>query len=195
MNRSRIASRVHFAHHTFHSARWTRSFRSRRCDPPFNSTISMASGFLILDDGRAFAVRWAAHDVFIRAIADELRDSDDEKPLRDWLYSLLPGPEDVEHLGYGPWLRKSDGEVIQRVLDIRELTKDNRTLFHTAAFRAHEKFISGGESIVPHNYSTTFDRLIAMLNSVQSGESPDTITDWREGHVQEPTGNRIGPRL
>lgn len=153
----------------------------------------MASGFLILDDGRAFATGWAAHDVIIRSIADELHNSDEEGPLREWLFSLLPGPDDLEHLGYGPWVRKSDDEVIPRVLDIRELTEDNRKLFHAAAFRAYEKLISGGKSVVPRHYSPTFERLIAVLESIQAGESPDAITDWRDGYVEEPSGNHIGP--
>ena len=153
----------------------------------------MASGFLILDDGRAFSVRWFAHDLFIRAIADELTESDAEKALGEWLYSLLPGPNDIEHIGYGPWVRTTDNQVVSRVFDVRELTKDNRHFFHSAAIRAHHKFTDGDESVIPIDYSTTFDRLIAMLQSFRNGEPPETINDWRDEYTEEPTGKQSGP--
>ena len=153
----------------------------------------MASGFLILDDGRAFSVRWSAHDLFLRAIADELTESDAEKTLADWLYSLLPGPNDIEHIGYGPWVRATDSEVVSRVFDVRELTKENRHFFHEAAIRAYHKFTDGDGSVVPTDYSTTFDRLIAMLQSIHNGEPPDAINDWLNGYTEEPTGKRSGP--
>jgi hypothetical protein len=68
----------------------------------------MASGFLVLPDGRCFAPRWSAYDVILRAVADQL-DSSEVSALRSWLIGLLPGPNDEEHVGYGPWYRRSDG--------------------------------------------------------------------------------------
>ena len=63
----------------------------------------MASGFLILADGRCLACRWWAYDAVIKAVAEQLGGSDAALALREWLLSLLPGPDDEQHIGYGPW--------------------------------------------------------------------------------------------
>src|SRR5947209_4793053 len=58
---------------------------------------AMASGFLVLPDGRCFAPRWSAYDATLRAVAAAL-DSREEAALRAWLLGLLPGPDDEEHV-------------------------------------------------------------------------------------------------
>jgi len=99
----------------------------------------MASGFLILSDGRCFARRWSAHDDVLRAVAVELDDR--HSALREWLLSLLPGPNDEEHIGFGPWVRRADQRVIQRYLDLRELTLENQKILQQAMLRAGERAV------------------------------------------------------
>ena len=53
----------------------------------------VASGFLILSDGRCLARNWAAYDAVLRAVAEQL---DATLELRAWLLLLLPGPDDEE---------------------------------------------------------------------------------------------------
>jgi hypothetical protein len=57
----------------------------------------MASGFIVLSDGRCFARGWSAYDEVLRAVAAELHGE-----FQEWLVSLVPNTEDEEHLGYGP---------------------------------------------------------------------------------------------
>ena len=51
------------------------------------------------------------YDGVLRAVAEELDNSPAARVLREWLLSLLPGPSDTEHLGYGPWIRTADQQV------------------------------------------------------------------------------------
>lgn len=62
----------------------------------------MASGFLVLSDGRCFARPWSSHDAVLRVIADQLDGSPPASELRDRLLAQIPGPEDEEHVGYAP---------------------------------------------------------------------------------------------
>src|SRR4051812_38955527 len=82
----------------------------------------MASGFLVLSDGRCFARRWSAHDAVLRAVAEHLHGSPQARELRDWLLAQLPGLADEEDIGYGPWFRKADEQLVERFLDLREFT-------------------------------------------------------------------------
>ena len=59
--------------------------------------------FLILADGRCLARRWWAYDAVIRVVAEQLGGSDAALALREWLLSLLPEPDDEQHVGYGQW--------------------------------------------------------------------------------------------
>jgi hypothetical protein len=142
----------------------------------------MASGFIVLADGRCFARRWSAYDDVLRAVAAEL-----EGTLQAWLLSLLPGSEDEEHLGHGPWLRKSDQLIVERFLDIRELTTENQRRFHDAVKRANERITSSKESVLKVCLSDLAD----MVNRADRGETPLSRSDWRT--IKPPQGKRIGP--
>ena len=52
----------------------------------------MASGFLVLPDGRCLSRRGFAHDGVIRAVADQLGPGSVEQNLKKWLAEQLPGP-------------------------------------------------------------------------------------------------------
>jgi hypothetical protein len=52
----------------------------------------MASGFIILPDGRCFAPMWSIYDKVIEAIVNVLSDTSNEKELKTWLISILPAP-------------------------------------------------------------------------------------------------------
>jgi hypothetical protein len=141
----------------------------------------MPSGLIVLPDGRCFAVRWAMHDVVLRAIAAQVA----EAPLRQWLAEQLPGPEDEQELGYGAWLRKSDQTCISRFIDLRLMTKENQLLFCDAVKRAasldHEEDWLNG-------MLTEFAEMVACMDR---GEPPLSKSHWRE--VVPPKGERMGP--
>src|SRR5262245_50678801 len=96
----------------------------------------MASGFLVLPDGRCLARRWSAHDEVLRAIADQLGVEPAARQLKQWLLEQIPGPNDEVELGYGAWFRAADLQVVLRHLDLRQVTLENQRLFCEAAKRA-----------------------------------------------------------
>jgi hypothetical protein len=153
----------------------------------------MASGFMILQDGRCFSVRWSAYDAYLLAIADELVRSPLELKLGDWLRSLVPTEDDLDHLGYGPWLRRADGEVIARVFDLRELAPCDQRLFEIGAQRAFTGLKLGHSSHLPREYLDNFQRLMRMIKYVRQGRPPAELSDWRDGYTEPPTGKRVGP--
>jgi hypothetical protein len=105
----------------------------------------------------------------------------------------MPGPDDLEHLGYGPWLRESDQQIINRYLDLRELTPLNQHLFRVGAQRAYTRFVKKQNSQIPEDCAPSLRRLLTMLKYVQLGRPPDELSDWVKGYTTPPTGNRVGP--
>jgi hypothetical protein len=66
----------------------------------------------------------------LRAIAEQVSAA----PLRQWLLEQLPGPNDVEELGYGAWFRSSDQTIIVRSIDLRLMTAENQRLICDAGW-------------------------------------------------------------
>src|SRR6516162_9076422 len=97
---------------------------------------AMASGFLVLPDGRCLARRWSAYDKVVGAVADQLGEEQAAQQLKQWLLEQLPGPNDEEELGYGAWFRTADQQVVARYIDLRQMTMENQQLFCEAAKRA-----------------------------------------------------------
>jgi len=146
----------------------------------------VASGVLVLPDGRCFAPRWSFYDAALRAIADEL-EAPEVAELRGWLLGLLPGPADEEHVGYGPWYRAADGQLIARTLDLRELTPENQGLICEAAKRA----ASRGGAGHPEWLADCLCKLSDMVTRLERGEPPLSRSDWVE--VVPSEGRKIGP--
>src|SRR5215510_1385886 len=96
----------------------------------------MPSGFLILPDGRCLARRWSAHDGVIRAVAKALIRRDSRDPLAAWLNQQVPGPSDVDELGFGAWLGSSDGSTIVRTIDLRRMKPRHQVQFCQAVLDA-----------------------------------------------------------
>ncbi len=146
----------------------------------------MASGFLVLPDGRCFAARWSAYDVVLRAVADQL-DSSEVSALRSWLIGLLPGPNDEEHVGYSPWYRRADGQLIARTVDLRELVPENQRLFCQAAKAAASRI--GPDA--PEWLAESLSKLSDMVVRYERGELPLSLSDWVE--VVPSEGRHLGP--
>lgn len=145
----------------------------------------MPSGFLVLPDGRCLARKWPAHDAVLRAVADQLDRDPAAEELRRWLFEQRPGPGDDEEIGYGAWVRGSDGRVVVRYLDLRLMTAENQRLFCQAAKRA---------ALVDHDEEwprNCLEDLADMVARHERGEPPLSRSDWRE--VLPPEGGPIGP--
>ena len=151
----------------------------------------MASGFIILQDGRCFAKRWWRYDAVLREVITELNRSRQEQELAIWLRSLLPGPDDVEELGYGAWLRKSDGEIISRHLDIRELTVGNQNRFNQSVLRALSRLKETEHNNLTEDTITCLSLIADMIECAERGEPPLSLSDWV--CVEPPSGKRLGP--
>lgn len=106
--------------------------------------------------------------------------------MRAWLFTQVPSEGDAE-FGYA-FVRASDGEHVQRVLDLRCLTDANRTLFEDAAQRAEP--VEG--PYAPAEFvAKALDRLRLMLDGCERGEPPLSLSDWtREA---PPPEGKIGP--
>jgi hypothetical protein len=141
----------------------------------------MASGFIVLPDGRCFSRRWSAHDVVLRAIAEQVTAC----ALRQWLLEQLPGPNDEEELGHGAWFRNSDQTEIVRFVDLRLMTVENQQLFCDAVKRAASSHHR--EEWIARSLSAFAD----MVARMERGEPPLSKSDWVD--VVPPEGERIGP--
>ena len=142
----------------------------------------MASGFIILQDGRCLAVRQALHDAVLRSVASALPAGGQ---LRAWLDQQLPREGDVE-LGYA--FIRSGGEYVDRTLDFRGLTAENRSLFVSAA-RVCEAV--AGEYAPAADVAACLLRFRAMLDGCERGDPPLALSDWRI--AAPPCESRIGP--
>ncbi len=131
----------------------------------------MPSGFLVLPDGRCFARRWEVYDHVLRAIINEVKSDPSQNELYLWLQTLLPGPGDIEELGYGAWLRAVDQEPIERTLDMRQLAKSDQDAICLAAIRASETQLDPG-------YIESLNDLAAMVRAYRRGEPPLSKSDW-----------------
>jgi hypothetical protein len=155
----------------------------------------MASGFIILKDGRCFSRRWTTHDYVINLVIKELSGSNDKEVIefKNWLLTLLPAEED-EYNGYGGFLRKSTGENIQRRLDLRELTVQNQELFWSALQNTLTKLITNKDAENADKDSLTLLRhLLKMKHLADIGDDPDNLSDWQKGYIEPSSNKRSGP--
>jgi len=143
----------------------------------------MASGFVVLRDGRCLSVVQPIHDAVLRSIVESLPDA---SPFRAWLGTQVPMEDDIE-LGYA-FVRAADGEHVSRTLDTRALTETNRKLFEDGARSALpiESAHASAEYV-----SRALGRLRAMLDLCDQGSPPLELSDWRV--EAPPCDQKIGP--
>lgn len=151
----------------------------------------MASGFLVLADGRCLAVRWLLYDEVLRAVSDELNRSSEAEALREWLHTMLPKSGEEEDIGRGAWVRSADGVVVKRFLDVRGLTPRNQRLFHEAALRAGKRAATEGPREPLDLRHSALVHLLELVERAERGEPALSLSDWRE--VVPPEGRKLGP--
>lgn len=150
----------------------------------------MATGFIILEDGRCFAPQWRCYDFVLREVITVLVNDLNEQELANWLTCLLPGSSDEEEIGIGAWVRKSDGGIISRHFDVRELTKDNQHLFNQAARLALLRVQKASAGKLEDSMGC-LSHLVDMIERAEKGEPPLSMSDWT--CVQPPSGQKAGP--
>lgn len=137
----------------------------------------MASGFVILNDGRCFSVRSAVHDEVLRAILEAM---DEGAPLHRWLAEQLPSDGDAD-LGYA-FVRNTNGEHVTRHVDLRGLTESSRAVFEEAALATERTRAAVDPAML---------RLRRMIECCRAGAPPLELSDWTEEAPPGPA--RIGP--
>lgn len=152
----------------------------------------MASGFIILKDGRCLARRWAIYDYIIEQAFRNLNDDGKEQPFKKWLQTLIPETGDEEN-GYGGFIKKSTGKETQRWLDLRELTEENQNLFWLALQRAITNLITKPDNTDKKEDIELLKLILKMKHLADVGDNPDNLSDWKPGHVEPPTGRQSGP--
>ena len=142
----------------------------------------MASGFIILRDGRCLSVRHAIHDSVLRSIAAAIEDDN----LRAWLTTQVPADGDID-IGYA-FVRAGSGEHVTRELDTRGFTESNRRSFELAVAEAEP--IAGPRARL-EDVAFALKRLREMVRLCDEGRPPLELSDWTI--EARPCEERIGP--
>jgi len=136
------------------------------------------AGFIVLDDGRAYAAaRWAFRAT-VAAIAETLPETGEGKALAEWL--------------------TNDPNVqIYYNVDVRELTPTNREMFLAAieaAFQAQKArgSIGWAEPEFWDGWITRFGDLVKMIECVRRGEPANEFNPQMKDIIPA-TGERSGP--
>jgi hypothetical protein len=130
------------------------------------------AGFIVLADGRAFALNNWATDVVIRTLAAELPAG----AFRAWLLA-----QQSVVVGMG-----------QTSVDVRELAPGNARELLAAIRRVAHGQMRAGDLPPDVDWAAHFGLLADMLDSVERGEPPETLNPHMRD-VIPPTGARSGP--
>ena len=122
----------------------------------------MANGFITLENGQDFVTRWTGYDLILEIAVVELSNHGYIE-LASWLKTRLPDGEDKGDAVF--W--NSAGEMIERSLDLRALTRENRALFWKALTIGNENLFTKGELYSTLNPERLHE-LLQMHDSVQT---------------------------
>ena len=131
--------------------------------------------FIILEDGRAWAVGDGAFDDALEAIASQLPASAEGKSLAIWLVEQKTGDR---------------GMGLGRV-DLRELTPPNRELFKSAAQRFYPQAIVNVGDYNPA-WLELFAVLLKLIKLADKREDPRLYNPHMDA-LCPPTGAKVGP--
>ena len=150
----------------------------------------MASGFWYLEDGRCLARRmsWMAH--LLEIITNEMKNIKGAELFYEYLKPFVPDQDD-ESNGYGGFIRKSTGENVMMVLDLREFTPENRAYFWQAAQQTMQKLILQGEAQQEGDVFL-LRLLLDMHKRINKGEAPEMLSDTGK-HIEPYSGIKAGP--
>lgn len=150
----------------------------------------MASGFIILKDGRCFGRRWTGYDEILKIAIKELYLLENGKDLAKWLETQIPDLDDESgECGWG-FYKTSTAESINRHLDIRSFTLVNQELFIKSIFHGRSKLLEFEDEYSPLNIDF-FEIFYKMVLMTENGEPPLDFSDW--GTIQ-PCNKTNGPR-
>lgn len=129
----------------------------------------MASGFIVLEDGRTFARNSGVFDGILENAIDVMdAELEEEKILKKWLKALLVKEEDID-MGWG-FVRDIDGKTIARVIDFRGMSKVYCEILKKTI--KHKKFIQDAQEFFYKEFYESVVDLIAMISLTEEGEDP-----------------------
>ena len=139
------------------------------------------AGFIVLNDGRAWAAANWAYDAAVRSIARALRSGSEANALGAW---LLDQTCETQGAGLGH-------------IDIRELTPKNQSMLVAAIRRAVADHSEPAKTDFADAdiYPAWLDRfavLVPMIESLERGEPPMALNPHMDD-VIPATGRRSGP--
>ena len=147
------------------------------------------NGFITLENGEDFSVRWTGYDEIIRIAIKELSFLDNRHELSEWLDTQIPNENEDD--GNSVPFYKENGDMILRSIDIRGLTTANRRLFLTAIKNGEEKLLSFGNEYSDLN-PIVITGLLKMHQTI-----PDNIEIFEEDAEYIVTNDdivkKIGP--
>lgn len=147
------------------------------------------NGFITLENGENFSIRWTDYDEIIRIAIKELSLLDNSNELSVWLDAQVPNENEDD--GNSVPFYKENGEMILRIIDVRGLTTANRRLFWTALENGEEKLLRLGNVYSDLNPIVITD-LMKMHQTI-----PDNIEIFEEDAEYIVTNNdiikKIGP--
>ena len=108
----------------------------------------MAKGFIILENGQDFFTRWTGYDLIIEIVIDQIQKNDWDPHFCEWLKTRIPSEH--EEKGDAVFYNSND-EMIQRILDLRGLTKNNRALFWKTVEAGRLELNQKGKAYSPLN--------------------------------------------
>ena len=136
------------------------------------------AGFIVMEDGRAYAASNRGTDAVLRAIATEVEDAE----FRAWLLQ-----QQSQFVGMG-----------MTSVDLREVAPKYRQGFYRAARRAHERAASEGFEGLTGDWEgfpgwlERFGDLVVMIDRSLAGEPPEAFNPHMRALIP-PTGWRRGP--
>jgi len=149
----------------------------------------MASGFIVLKDGRCFSRRWTLYDEILKIAIKELYLLENGNELAKWLETQIPDLDDESgECGWG-FYKPSTDEFLNRHLDIRSFTTDNQELFIKAIHNGREKLSEFQDDYSPLNIDN-FEIFYKMVTLCENGEPALEFSDW--GTIQ-PCNEKNGP--
>lgn len=129
----------------------------------------MAKGFITLENGEDFETRWTGYDRIIEIVIKELKDDAQGLPLAEWLATRIP--QLGEHKGDAVFHNRR-GEMIERIMDLREFSVNHRELFWVAVGRGAAKLLELGQLYSPLN-PERIQELLAMHRKISDDLSAE----------------------
>lgn len=126
----------------------------------------MASGFIEITDKDIFSTRWTGFDEILKLIIQELIETNNSKELIALLKTHIPPEnydEDELEMGWG-FIGENTNKITSRVLELKEISKNDLQLFWNAVRKVNEKIDEFGSEYSSLNPALIKELLMLKIN-------------------------------